>query len=147
MHFDIGHKRRGRIARSLLALCLAGAGLAFANGEDYFEAALEPGPDPMHYVGFVKDPAGKPLKEAEVVVTFRKLGFRLETMTQPDGSYRSHDMVKAMKLVGENFSPLDVEIFAQRRGYHQVAPTVKTVPQQARGQVNMNFVLAPDDAK
>lgn len=131
------------LGAAVMAL-LFGAGMSYSNGEDFFESAIHPGPDPLVYTGVVKDTDGKPVPYADVILTVARLGIRLERPTLEDGSYSTYDVVKALKMIGENPKPEQMEIFVQHVGYRQLSPASKAVPNQARGRIQIDFVMAPD---
>lgn len=112
-----------------------------ANGIDFFQDAREPGPNPLLYTGRVTDKAGKPLINARVYVAIKRLGIALEAHTDSQGRYQTHDVNRALEMIQEPWTPEDLEIFVQRPFYKQVTPTMRRVPPQNRGKLQIDFVM------
>jgi len=119
----------------LLGLC----GLSNANGVDFFEDALKPGPDALLYTGRVTDMQGKPIPNTQIYVTIDRLSIAMEVHGDSDGRYQTHDIRKALQMIGEEVNPEEIRISVKRSYYKQVEPKTQEVPRADRGKFTINF--------
>ena len=120
-------KQRFRIACLLTALTLAMGGAARDawSGGGSFKDADEHSPDEgPPFWGFVKDAAGKPVRDAKVSASYKN-SLTLVTRSDATGAYR----VRGFK---KEISPNDITISCSKEGYKQVRvfrrPPVKGKP-------------------
>ena len=59
------------------------------------------------------------------------------------GHFRSPYVGKAIKGLGKEIDPADIEITVTKPGYKQVLPTKTAVPNRAAGAVQVEFVMEP----
>lgn len=116
---------------------------ASGNGVDFFEDARTPGPDPLLYYGRITDQQGKPLSRVQVYVAIRRLSILIETHARSDGTYETHDLVKALEMIGEKVDPAQLELYVVRNGYRQAIPKTRAVPKEKRGRIKVDFVMVP----
>jgi hypothetical protein len=139
---SLNYARRGFLVWLAGTVAAGLATAAHADGIAFFENAERPGPDPLLYFGHVKDEDGNYLAQAMIYVVIPSLGVTLQRITGPDGHYRSHDIVKALREIGEDVDASEIEIYCAKPGYRQVRPTRRTVPDKNRGRFEIDFVLA-----
>jgi hypothetical protein len=140
-------KLRSKLARLLvlvLALGFAVTGMAWANGEEFFHD--DDGFD-LYYFGHIKDKNGKVLDQVTITITAKNLGMRFPVRNDAPGHFRSPDVGKAIKGLGKQIDPSQLEITVTKPGYRQVMPTKLTVPNKAAGAIQVEFVMEPDAGK
>jgi hypothetical protein len=140
-------KLRSKLARLLvlvLALGFAVTGMAWANGEEFFHD--DDGFD-LYYFGHIKDKNGKVLDQVTITITAKNLGMRFPVRNDAPGHFRSPDVGKAIKGLGKQVDPSQLEITVTKPGYRQVMPTKLTVPNKAAGAIQVEFVMEPDAGK
>jgi hypothetical protein len=140
-------KLRSKLARLLvlvLALGFAATGMAWANGEEFFHD--DDGFD-LYYFGHIKDKNGKVLDQVTITITAKNLGMRFPVRNDAPGHFRSPDVGKAIKGLGKQIDPSQLEITVTKPGYRQVMPTKLTVPNKAAGAIQVEFVMEPDAGK
>jgi hypothetical protein len=140
-------KLRSKLARLLvlvLALGFAATGMAWANGEEFFHD--DDGFD-LYYFGHIKDKNGKVLDQVTITITAKNLGMRFPVRNDAPGHFRSPDVGKAIKGLGKQVDPSQLEITVTKPGYRQVMPTKLTVPNKAAGAIQVEFVMEPDAGK
>lgn len=108
---------RARAAFMIGAALLAG-GPAFAGGDEYDAAADVQQLGPA-YFGFVRDPRGTPIPDAQVVLT-PKSGDTVTIKTNVLGLYRSH--------VRKGVVPDDVSVSCGKDGFKQSQVYRRTPP-------------------
>jgi hypothetical protein len=117
--------------------------VAWANGEEFFHD--DDGFD-LYYFGHIKDKSGKALDGVTIIVTAKNLGMRFPVRNDAPGHFRSPDVGKAIKGLGKQVDPAQLEITVTKPGYKQVTPAKLTVPSKATGAVQVEFVMEPDAA-
>lgn len=132
-------KRNRSFVVFTLAVLLAGS--AVGNGVDFFQDALQPGPRPLIYAGRITDASGKPISNARVYVEIPRLSITLEAYADSKGRYRTHDIRKALEMIGEQVKPSEIRISVKRSYYRQVAPTTENVPEQDEGTIVIDFIM------
>jgi hypothetical protein len=100
------------------SLGAASLGAAWAGGDEY-DAAKDVEQLGPAYFGFVRDPGGTPLPDAEVTLT-PKSGEAVTIKTNILGLYRSH--------VRKGVSPDDVSVSCEKTGYRSVQVYRRTPP-------------------
>lgn len=124
----------------VLVCGLVGAGVAWANGEEFFgtkDAKLD-----TYYFGHIKDTGGKVLDNAVVTVIARNHNMKFPFRNDAPGHFRSPDIGKAIKGLGRTIDPAQMEIVIQKKGY--VLATPVRVPNKAEGGIGpIEFVLTP----
>jgi hypothetical protein len=110
--------------RLLACLAVAAAASGARAGGDSFEPDDHSPDEGPAYFGFVKDTAGKPIRDAKVSASY-KTSLTLVTRTNATGAYK----VRGFK---KEISPNDVTIACSKEGYKQVRvfrrPLVKGKP-------------------
>jgi hypothetical protein len=134
----------GRLFVLVLALGFAATGMAWANGEEFFHD--DDGFD-LYYFGHIKDKNGKVLDQVTITITAKNLGMRFPVRNDAPGHFRSPDVGKAIKGLGKQIDPSQLEITVTKPGYRQVMPTKLTVPNKAAGAIQVEFVMEPDAGK
>lgn len=137
-------QRRILILSLALAFAVSLPTIAAANGVDFFADALQPGPHALMYAGRIRDPSGKAIPNVRVYVEIARLGISMEVYADSEGRYRTHDLRKALQMIGEELDPAEITIFAKRVHYHQIAPKTARVPPQSEGTFPIDFVMARD---
>jgi hypothetical protein len=117
---------------------------AWPNGVDFFKDALEPGPQPLVYTGRVTDRASKPIPNTQIYVTLNRLGIAMEVHGDSSGKYKTHDVRKALDMIGEKVDTSELEIFVKRSYHKQVVPQTKKVPKQDEGVIQIDFIMERD---
>lgn len=136
-------RRIGILSMLVATVCLAPRA-SWANGVDFFEDALKPGPDALLYTGRVTDMQGKPIPNTQIYVMIDKLSIAMEVHGDSKGNYQTHDIRKALEMIGEKVRPQDIRILVKRSYYKQVEPKSETVPLQDRGRFVINFRMVRD---
>jgi hypothetical protein len=123
-----------------LSFGLAASGLAWANGEEFFhnDEALD-----LYYFGHIKDKAGKSLDQVTITVSAKSVGLRFPVRNDAPGHFRSPDIGRAIKGLGKQVDPSQIEITVTKPGYRQVLPAKLTVPNKASGAIQIEFVMEP----
>lgn len=135
-------KHRLLMLSLVFSLAVSVSGGAAANGVDFFQDALQPGPHALMYSGRITDPSGKPIPNVRVYVEIPRLVITMEVHADSEGRYRTHDVRKAMEMIGEQVNPLEIRIFVKRARYRQIAPKTAGVPRRNEGTFVINFVMA-----
>jgi len=110
-------KLRSKLARLfvlVLALGFAATGMAWANGEEFFHD--DDGFD-LYYFGHIKDKNGKVLDQVTITITAKNLGMRFPVRNDAPGHFRSPDVGKAIKGLGKQIDPSQLEITVTKPGY------------------------------
>jgi len=134
------HSRLANVL-TIVACVLAISGIAWANGEEFFhdDAGFD-----LYYFGHIKDKTGKVLDQVTITITAKNLGMHFPVRNDAPGHFRSPDIGKAIKGLGKQIVPSQLEIVATKPGYRQVSPTKLTVPNKAEGAIQVEFVMEPD---
>jgi hypothetical protein len=132
------HFVRGLAVATVLSLVVPA--VSWANGEEFFhdDDAMN-----LYYFGHIKDKAGKTLDGVTITITAKKLGMRFPVRNDAPGHFRSPDVGKAIKGLGKEINPADIEIAVSKPGYRQVLPAKTAVPNRAAGAVQVEFVMEP----
>jgi hypothetical protein len=127
-------------AIAVVVCVLLSAGLAWANGEEFFgskDDVLD-----MYYFGSIKDANGKVLDNAVVTVVAKNLNMKFPFRNDAPGHFRSPDIGKAIKGLGKTVDPSQIEITVVKKGYVLAAPI--KVPLKSDGGIGpLNVVLSP----
>jgi hypothetical protein len=137
---------RTRLATTLVgvvALGLATSGIVRANGAEFFEAQQD-GPPILYYFGSVKDTAGNVLDKLMITISVKDAGMNVPFRNDAPGHFRSPDIGKALKGLGKNVNPAQIEIKITKPGYK----LVKSAPVPNKlGAVQLDqFVMQADPA-
>jgi hypothetical protein len=124
-----------------LALGLTAAGVALANGGEFFLPAPEHGHVDLVYFGHIKDTDGNYIDNAELTVHVGGVGMTMPFDNDTPGHYRSPDIGAQIKDQGETVDPAQITIACSKKGYRQVRPAKNTVPDKAEGTYEIDFVL------
>lgn len=134
------------LAGGILGLGLMTSGLALANGGEFFLPAPEHGHVDLVYFGNIKDTEGNYLDDVEMTIHVDGIGMTFPFDNDRIGHYRSPDVGAQIKDNGEAVDPSKITIVAEKKGYKQVKPLVKTVPLKPEGTYEINFVMAKEVA-
>ena len=104
--------RLPRFCCLLACLALAAAASGARAGGDAFEPDDHSPDEGPAYFGFVKDVAGKPIRDAKVTASY-KTSLTLVTRTNATGAYKVRGFQKEI-------SPSDITISCSKEGYKQV---------------------------
>jgi len=104
--------RLTRFCCLLACLALAAAASGARAGGDAFEPDDHSPDEGPAYFGFVKDVAGKPIRDAKVTASY-KTSLTLVTRTNATGAYKVRGFQKEI-------SPNDITISCSKEGYKQV---------------------------
>ena len=131
---------RSTLAKILacLVLGLAVSGVAWANGEEFFEAD-DAGQMVLYYFGHVKDGKGKVLDNLVITVSAKNVGMNFPFRNDAPGHFRSPDVGKAIKGLGKTVEPAQVEITVVKAGY-KLVKTTKT-PNKLGNAVQVEIVM------
>jgi hypothetical protein len=132
------HLRRAAfIAYVVFGTALMLSGLAWANGQEFFEAPA--GNVDLVYTGRVRDINGRFLARAEVVIWSEELGLTFPSITDDNGHYRSPDVGANLKEVASVVDVKGLKAACALPGYEQVRPIV--IPKRSHGTVELNCTL------
>ena len=104
--------RLPRFCCLLACLALAAAASGARAGGDAFEPDDHSPDEGPAYFGFVKDVAGKPIRDAKVTASY-KTSLTLVTRTNATGAYKVRGFQKEI-------SPSDITISCSKEGYKQI---------------------------
>jgi hypothetical protein len=131
-------RRRAAFGYMVFGTVLMLSGLAWANGQEFFEAP--PGNVDLVYTGRVRDINGRFLPRVEVVIWSEDLGLTFPSITDDNGHYRSPDVGSNIKEVAEAaVDPKGLKAACALPGYEQVRPMV--IPRKTHGTVELNCTL------
>jgi hypothetical protein len=127
---------------AILGWFLAFAGTVGANGEEFFAAAGS-GKIDLVYFGRIKDNrTGRSVAdEAIFLLKDKTTGLSFPFTNDKPGHFRSPDVGKAIKEIGENVDVNAFEVELQVAGYRKA--TVTRVPRKTHGNVEIDFALEP----
>jgi hypothetical protein len=123
--------RNLRYGVAVVVCVLLGAGLAWANGEEFFgskDTKLD-----MYYFGHIKDTDGKVLDNAVVTVVAKNLNMKFPFRNDAPGHFRSPDIGKAIKGLGKTVDPSQIDITVLKKGYKMTTPI--KVPNKTEGGI------------
>jgi len=128
----------------IVLLCgVVGAGMAWANGEEFFgtkDTKLD-----TYYFGHIKDPDGKVLDNFVVTVIAKNHNMKFPFRNDAPGHFRSPDIGKAIKGLGKTIDPAQMEIVIQKKGYVLASPV--RLPNKGEGGIGpIDIVLTPAPA-
>jgi hypothetical protein len=133
-----GRTAFGKIA-TCAALVLGLSGLAWANGEEFFEAD-DAGSMVLYYFGHVKDNNGKVLDNLLITVSAKNVKMNFPFRNDAPGHFRSPDVGKAIKGLGKSVDTSQIDVNVVKAGY-KLSRTTK-VPHKM-GAVQLEFVMEP----
>ena len=131
-----------RVSILAAALVIAGAasGVVRANGVEFFDAQVD-GPTVLYYAGHVKDSQGNVVDKLMVTVAAKNVGMNFPFRNDSPGHFRSPDIGKAIKGLGKDVDPAQIEITLTKPGYKVVkAPKI---PNKLGAIQLENFVMDP----
>src|SRR4051812_5351051 len=108
------HSKFARLLVLVFALGFAATGLAWANGEEFFHD--DDGFD-LYYFGHIKDKSGKSLDQVLITITAKNVGMRFPVRNDAPGHFRSPDIGRAIKGLGKQIDPNQIEIAVKKPGY------------------------------
>ena len=126
----------------ILGFILAFAGTVWANGEEFF-AAPQGGNVDLVYFGRIKDKQTRRSVTDQAVFLLRDkaTGLSFTYTNDKPGHYRSPDIGKAIKDIGEQVDANAFEVEVWVAGYKKA--TVTRVPRKTNGNVELDFLLEP----
>jgi hypothetical protein len=134
---------KARVNLLAVAIVLAGVvspGVVSANGVEFFNAQVD-GPTVLYYAGHVKDSQGNVVDKVMVTITAKNVGMNFPFRNDSPGHFRSPDIGKAIKGLGKEVDPAQIEITLSKPGYKVVkAPKV---PNKLGAIQLENFVMDP----
>ena len=122
----------------VIAIGATTAGLAWANGQEFFDPAADTKID-LVYVGRVRDDSGRFLKGAEVVIWSPDAGMTFPALTDANGHYQSPDVGASLKEAAAAVDPKLLKVECVLPGYEQVRPA--RLPSKTHGRVEMDFIM------
>jgi hypothetical protein len=128
----------------VLALALAVSVPVLANGVEFFNAQND-GPAILYYFGHVKDTKGNVLDKLMVTVTAKNVNMNFPFRNDSPGHFRSPDIGKAIKGLGQDVDPAQIEITIRKAGYKMVS--APKVPNKLGAVQLDNIVMEPVAAK
>ncbi len=135
------HRSAVSLGGSVLGLGLLTAGVALANGGEFFTPAPEHGKVDLVYFGSIKDTDGNYLDNAEMTIHVDGIGMTFPFDNDRQGHYRSPDIGAQIKDNGEAVDPSKITIMCAKKGYKVVRPSKDAVPLKADGTYEIDFVL------
>jgi hypothetical protein len=108
---------------------------ALANGYLFFHEHQLDEEDGTVYLGFVKDPSGKPLPGAQVSINVVPFNQSIVVSTDARGRYRSEG-------VSKKIDPRQVKVTVAKRGYQLVRAVNMSRAMKPGLPVEINFTLA-----
>ncbi len=139
------HRSLLSLGGGVLALGFLTAGVALANGGEFFTPAPEHGKVDLVYFGNIKDTDGNYLDNAEMTVHVDGIGMTFPFDNDRPGHYRSPDIGAQIKDNGEAVDPSKITITCAKKGYKVVRPAKDSVPLKPEGTYEIDFVLAKDN--
>lgn len=126
----------------ILGLIVAFAGTVWANGEEFFAAPQGANID-LVYFGRIKDKQTRRSVTDQAVFLLRDkaTGLSFTYTNDKPGHYRSPDIGKAIKDIGEQVDVNAFEVEAWVGGYKKA--TITRVPRKTSGNVELDFSLEP----
>jgi hypothetical protein len=127
---------------AILGFILAFAGTVCANGEEFFASAGN-GKIDLVYFGRIKDKlTGRTVTdEAIFLINDKATGLSFPFTNDKPGHYRSPDVGKAIREIGEKVDVNGFEVELQVAGYKKARVT--RVPRKTQGNVELDFALEP----
>ncbi len=124
-----------------LGLTLAAAGTARANGYEFFTPLGDRSKIDLIYVGQIREKGSRNLirDAAYVMVREKQTDMTFPFDSDRPGHFTSPDVGAAIKELGGNVSPGNLEIQVSVPGYKTA--TVSKVPRTVKGIVEVNFEL------
>src|SRR6185503_6312435 len=111
-----------------------------ANGVEFFNAQTD-GPPVLYYFGHVKDTNGNVIDKLMITVSAKNVGMNFPFRNDSPGHFRSPDVGKAIKGLGKDIDPAQIEITLTKPGYKVVkAPKI---PNKLGAIQLENFVMDP----
>ena len=129
------------LAAGALSIGVTAAGVALADGGEFFLPAPEHGHVDLVYFGHIKDTDGNYIDNAELTVHVDGVGMTFPFDNDTPGHYRSPDIGAQIKDLGETVDPSQITIACSKKGYKQVRPAKTAVPDKAEGTYEIDFVL------
>jgi hypothetical protein len=127
---------------AILGFIVAFAGTVCANGEEFFPAAGG-GKIDLVYFGRIRDKlTGRSvIDEAIFLINDKASGLSFPFTNDKPGHYRSPDVGKAIREIGEKVDVNAFEVELQVAGYKKARVT--RVPRKTQGIVELDFALEP----
>jgi hypothetical protein len=135
---------RANTLRPYLALVIAliWSSAVWANGQAFFRAAGKNAKVDLVYFGTIKDRATtRPLDFVDVTISAKNVMMTFPFSNDAPGHYRSPDIGLAIKEVGENVDPKQIEIVVYVEGYKKAT---RSVPRNTEGIIAIDFLLDRD---
>ena len=132
--------RNSILAAAIVLAVAMTSGVVSANGVEFFNAQVD-GPTILYYAGHVKDSQGNVVDKVMVTITAKNVGMNFPFRNDSPGHFRSPDIGKAIKGLGKDVDPAQIEITVTKPGYKVVrAPKV---PNKLGAIQLENFVMDP----
>lgn len=136
----IRSKRARLFGSAAFCVVLAISGLAWANGEEFFDPAKDGSID-LVYFGHIKDQSGRVLDGANITIMVNNPSL-LESFpafkNDAPGHFRSEDFGAWIKTRGWDPVPEQTKIVVEVAGYEKATANV---PRKVDGPVEVNFVM------
>ena len=110
---------KARVSILAAAIVLAGvatSGVLSANGVEFFNAQVD-GPTVLYYAGHIKDSQGNVVDKVMVTISAKNVGMNFPFRNDSPGHFRSPDIGKAIKGLGKEVDPAQIEITISKPGY------------------------------
>lgn len=136
-----------RFSRYLIvAVALAATVPARPNGDTFFNSSEIPG-NPQYVVfGSVKDVQGHYLSHATVTVSVVKHMLEVSARTDVLGRFRTPDVGREIEELGYQVDPSLIIVSVDYPGYHIAHREYRGRYQQSKGAVEIDFVMAKNQA-
>ena len=127
---------------AIFGFCLALAGTAWANGEEFFAPAKN-GKIDLVYYGRIKDgQTGRSVTDSVYfVLTDKATGLSFPFTNDKPGHFRTPDIGAAIKEIGEKVDAKAFEVTVNVAGYKRT--TITRLPRKSEGTVELDVRLEP----
>jgi len=125
---------------AIVVFALATSVSLLANGVEFFNAQND-GPAVLYYFGHVKDTNGNVLDKLMITVSAKNVGMNFPFRNDSPGHFRSPDVGKAIKGLGKDIDPAQIEVTITKAGYKMVS--APKVPNKLGAVQLDNIVMEP----
>ena len=131
----------------LAGIVCALPGLAWSNGDTFFNSKELVGHPEFVIFGNVKDDRGRYLENAVVRVYVVEHMLEFTAKTDILGRYRTPDVGRAIKELGYEVDPTLVSVAVEYPGYHIDRREYRGRRRQSNGAIEINFRMARNTMK
>lgn len=122
-----------------LLIAIAWSTPAWADGHMFFRPAGKNAKVDLVYFGTIRDrTTGRPLDFVDLKISAKNVMMTFPFSNDSPGHYRSPDIGFAIKDVGENVDPRQIEIVVYVEGYKEAK---RSVPRKTEGIVEIDFIM------